>query len=53
VIGHDEEDGDTLKAIPFHRIAGGKSFDVHQEWFGDLLAAIGQPLVPAETGGHH
>jgi diphosphate-dependent phosphofructokinase len=47
VIGHDEEDGDRLKAIAFPRIAGGKAFDVSQPWFGDLLAAIGQPLVPA------
>jgi pyrophosphate--fructose-6-phosphate 1-phosphotransferase len=49
VIGHDEEDGDRLKAIAFPRIAGGKAFDVSQEWFGALLAEIGQPLV---RGGH-
>jgi diphosphate-dependent phosphofructokinase len=49
VIGHDEEDGDRLKAIAFPRIAGGKAFDVSQEWFGALLADIGQPLV---RGGH-
>ncbi len=47
VIGHDEEDGNRLKAIAFPRIAGGKPFDVHQEWFGRLLGDIGQPLVPA------
>jgi pyrophosphate--fructose-6-phosphate 1-phosphotransferase len=47
VIGHDEEDGDRLKAIAFPRIAGGKAFDVSQEWFGALLADIGQDLVPA------
>jgi diphosphate-dependent phosphofructokinase len=47
VIGHDEEDGDRLKAIAFPRIAGGKAFDVSQPWFGELLADIGQPLVPA------
>ncbi len=47
VIGHDEEDGDRLKAIAFPRIAGGKAFDVSQAWFGDLLAGIGQSLVPA------
>ncbi|MFP3712519.1 pyrophosphate--fructose-6-phosphate 1-phosphotransferase [Isoptericola variabilis] len=47
VIGHDEEDGDRLKAIAFPRIAGGKAFDVSQPWFGDLLEAIGQPLTPA------
>ncbi len=48
VIGHDEEDGDRLKAIAFPRIAGGKAFDVEQPWFGDLLAAIGQPPAVPE-----
>ena len=47
VIGHDEEDGDRLKAIAFPRIAGGKAFDVQQQWFRDLLAGIGQPFAPA------
>jgi pyrophosphate--fructose-6-phosphate 1-phosphotransferase len=49
VIGHDEDDGDRLKAIAFPRIAGGKPFDVSQAWFTDLLAAVGQPMTkPAE-----
>ena len=52
VIGHDEEDGDRLKAVPFPRIAGGKAFDIDQEWFGELLADIGQPLVPAAPAEH-
>lgn len=43
VIGHDEEDGDRLKAIEFPRIAGHKAFDVEQEWYTNLLADIGQP----------
>jgi pyrophosphate--fructose-6-phosphate 1-phosphotransferase len=43
VIGHDEEDGDRLKAIAFPRIAGHKPFDVTQEWYTELLADIGQP----------
>lgn len=47
VIGHDEENGDRLRAIEFPRIAGGKAFDVTQPWFGSLLSDIGQPLVPA------
>ncbi|MGV8965146.1 MAG: pyrophosphate--fructose-6-phosphate 1-phosphotransferase [Cellulomonas sp.] len=47
VVGHDEEDGDRLKAIAFPRIAGGKAFDVSQPWFGQLLGEIGQQLVPA------
>ena len=49
VVGHDEEDGDRLKAIAFPRIAGGKAFDVSLPWFGDLLDGIGQPLVPVST----
>ncbi|WP_159620760.1 pyrophosphate--fructose-6-phosphate 1-phosphotransferase [Ruania rhizosphaerae] len=52
VIGHDEENGDQLAAIAFPRIGGGKAFDVSADWFVDLLAQIGQPLVPAETTGH-
>ncbi|GAB2474106.1 pyrophosphate--fructose-6-phosphate 1-phosphotransferase [Xylanimonas ulmi] len=52
VIGHDEEDGDRLKAIAFPRIAGGKAFDVTQEWFTDLLREIGQPLRPAAPAAH-
>ncbi len=47
VIGHDEEQGNRLRAIEFPRIAGGKAFDVHQPWFTDLLADIGQPFAPA------
>ncbi len=47
VIGHDEEDGDRLKAIAFPRIAGGKAFDVTQPWFVDLLSDIGQSPVAA------
>ena len=43
VIGQDEEDNDTLKAIDFKRIAGGKPFNVHQQWFADLLEEIGEP----------
>jgi pyrophosphate--fructose-6-phosphate 1-phosphotransferase len=43
VIGHDEEQGDRLRAIEFERIKGGKPFDIDQPWFGELLDAIGQP----------
>jgi pyrophosphate--fructose-6-phosphate 1-phosphotransferase len=42
VIGHDEDNGDRLRAIEFDRIKGGKAFDVDEQWFGDLLADIGQ-----------
>jgi pyrophosphate--fructose-6-phosphate 1-phosphotransferase len=44
VIGHDEEQGDRLRAIEFPRIAGGKAFDVNQAWFDELL---GQSKVTA------
>ncbi|MEP7764168.1 pyrophosphate--fructose-6-phosphate 1-phosphotransferase [Sanguibacter sp. 25GB23B1] len=49
VVGHDEEDGDRLKAIAFPRIAGGKAFDVSQEWFTRLLSEIGQQQAPATS----
>lgn len=42
VIGHDEDNDDVLRAIEFPRIAGGKAFDVTQQWFVDVLEAIGQ-----------
>ncbi|RMB60113.1 pyrophosphate--fructose-6-phosphate 1-phosphotransferase [Tessaracoccus antarcticus] len=42
VIGEDEENGDKLSAIAFDRIAGGKAFDITQEWFVDMLHATGQ-----------
>ena len=45
VIGHDEEDGDRLRAIEFPRIAGGKPFDTTQAWFRALLEDIGQPVA--------
>ena len=47
VIGHDEENGDRLSAIPFPRIAGGKPFDISQQWFLDMMAGIGQAVEPA------
>lgn len=42
VIGQDEERGDELRPIEFERIKGGKHFDAGQQWFQDLLRAIGQ-----------
>jgi len=43
VIGHDEDRNNVLRAIEFERIKGGKPFDIDVPWFGELLAAIGQP----------
>ena len=51
VIGHDEEQGDELRAIEFERIKGGKPFDITQDWYGELLAGIGQP-APQPAAGH-
>ncbi len=42
VIGEDEDQGDTLRAIEFDRIAGGKPFDIDEPWFGQLLEEVGQ-----------
>ena len=43
MVGHDEDQGDELRAIEFPRIAGGKPFNIDEPWFGELLDAIGQP----------
>ncbi len=42
VIGHDEDNGNRLRAIEFDRIRGGKPFDIDLPWFGQLLEDIGQ-----------
>ncbi len=53
VIGHDEDNNDELSVIAFDRIAGGKPFDISQQWYLDLLADIGQPApVPAAPAEH-
>jgi len=44
LVGHDEEQGNALRAIEFNRIKGGKAFDTTQSWFTDLLSDIQQPL---------
>jgi diphosphate-dependent phosphofructokinase len=43
LVGHDEEQGNQLRAIEFNRIKGGKAFDTNQAWFEDVLKTIGQP----------
>ena len=42
VVGEDEDQGDTLRAIEFPRIKGGKPFDIDTPWFVKLLSSIGQ-----------
>ncbi|MCC0029954.1 MAG: pyrophosphate--fructose-6-phosphate 1-phosphotransferase [Brucellaceae bacterium] len=43
VTGHDEDQGGRLRVVEFERIAGGKPFDPSQQWYRDMLAAMGQP----------
>ena len=43
VVGEDEDAGNELRVCEFPRIKGGKPFDTSEQWFGDLLSAIGQP----------
>lgn len=47
VIGHDEEQGDRLRAIEFERIAGHKAFDISQPWFQKVMERVGQKVTPA------
>jgi pyrophosphate--fructose-6-phosphate 1-phosphotransferase len=42
VIGHDEDNGNVLRAIEFPRIKGGKPFDIDAPWFEQMLKEIGQ-----------
>ncbi len=53
LIGNDEERGDELRAIEFPRVKGGKPFDIDTPWFGEMLAAIGQPKGGKVETGHH
>ena len=52
VVGQDEERGDTLRAIEFSRIKGGKPFDAQSPWFHQLLASIGQAFTSPVASGH-
>jgi pyrophosphate--fructose-6-phosphate 1-phosphotransferase len=47
VVGHDEEQGDQLRAIEFDRIKGGKPYNIDDPEFVQLLDKIGQPRTPA------
>ncbi|MCL2783961.1 MAG: pyrophosphate--fructose-6-phosphate 1-phosphotransferase [Propionibacteriaceae bacterium] len=53
VIGHDEQDNDTLKPIDFARIAGGKAFNTAQDWYLTMLDEIGQPEPTPATHSAH
>ena len=43
VVGQDEDQNDSFRAIEFKRIAGGKPFNIDEPWFEELLGSIGQP----------
>ncbi len=45
--GHDEEQGDQLRAVEFDRIKGGKPYDIDNAEFVQLLDKIGQPRTAA------
>jgi len=38
VMGHDEDNGNVLRAIEFPRIKGGKPFNIDTDWFTQTLA---------------
>ncbi len=42
VMGHDEDNGNVLRAIEFPRVKGGKPFNTDLPWFEQLLKEIGQ-----------
>ena len=47
VVGHDEDHQNTLRAIEFDRIKGGKPFNADVPWFTTLLENIEQPFTIA------
>ncbi|MGY5764931.1 pyrophosphate--fructose-6-phosphate 1-phosphotransferase [Brachybacterium sp. DNPG3] len=47
LIGHDEEQGNILRAVEFSRVAGHKAFDITQPWFEKVMERTGQEIVPA------
>lgn len=52
VVGEDEERQNKLRAIEFERIKGGKPFNIHMDWFVELLKDIGQPMGAAVEVKH-
>lgn len=52
LIGHDEEQGDALRAIEFPRVKGAKPFNIDVPWFGEMLSAIGQAKGTKVEVGH-
>ncbi|MGO1584212.1 MAG: pyrophosphate--fructose-6-phosphate 1-phosphotransferase [Actinomycetaceae bacterium] len=52
LIGHDEDADGVLRAIEHERVAGGKAFDITQEWFTELMADLGQDVRAAAPTEH-
>ena len=38
-----------LRCCEFPRIKGGKHFDITETWYVDMMAQLGQPIVPAQA----
>jgi pyrophosphate--fructose-6-phosphate 1-phosphotransferase len=43
LVGPDEDRENEIRACEFERVAGGKPFNVEQDWFNQLLLEINQP----------
>jgi pyrophosphate--fructose-6-phosphate 1-phosphotransferase len=42
-MGEDEDmEGNPIRALEFHRVKGGKPFDLNQTWFQEMLKEVGQ-----------
>ena len=49
VVGMDENKDNELRCCEFPRIKGGKHFDITETWYVDMMAQLGQPIVPAQA----
>ena len=49
VVGMDENKDNELRCCEFPRIKGGKHFDITESWYVDMMAQLGQPIVPAQA----
>ena len=47
VVGMDENKDNELRCCEFTRIKGGKHFDIKEAWYTEMMAQLGQPVVPA------
>ena len=49
VVGMDENKDNELRCCEFPRIKGGKHFDITETWYVEMMAQLGQPIVPAQA----